>query len=128
MDTARTLLLKDPLHQMPGPSRALLRMPSSPNGTARPRSSHPFMAKRALRRLTATGPISPRSSGRTLLRLDVPFKLAQPPTQSSQACTSGTPSATTTLKVNCPPSTINHPLTRFPGNILGEFAENVAAS
>jgi len=92
---ARILLLKDPLHLVLGLLRALLRMLSSPSGTARNQCTRVFTARQT--HLGAeTSFISPKLYGRTLLRLDVPCKLARLPTRSFPACSPGSPSAITT--------------------------------
>lgn len=99
---ARTLLLKDPLRLLLGPLRVLLRMLLSRNGTASNHCSAAFTASQARRRVAETFSISPRLSGRTLWRSDVPCKLAHNPTRSSPACSPGSRSATTSLKVSNP--------------------------
>ena len=107
VDTDKTSLFPETLTQV----LLLPKLPSlitSSNGMRRNLSSDPCTVSPAHLRLLVTSCISLKSSGKDPTKLDVPSRLAEPTTPSTQACTSGTASATTTqqemLSVNSPPT------------------------
>jgi len=99
VDMARTLLLKALLPQMHGLWSLPLKTPLSPSGTAKPRSFQACTVSQAQVSQVVTGATSPRLCGKIHSKSDALFRPALHQTQSSQACTFGTLSATTILKV-----------------------------